>query len=299
MKPIVAIVGRPNVGKSTFYNRITRTKGAMVDDQPGVTRDRNYGDATWDGVDFTVVDTGGFYEISDDEFADQISESLTAMFGFTSSIQIDTVSLGTTIDLDDITVDFIFRFPLKLKIEKSITLDEVNRYQQITVTIKIINDDVDLAENLHLDDSASLHYYPNAKVVSGSLTQDWEYIPNATASGPSVLEHTYVISLDKEGIYTLNAASIKYTYKTAEFTDSSNSLNVKVRPPNLFQVYIEGIPQVWNSLSGMIELIPIFKGNGPIILTTIVLISVAVLLLIETNNRDKLRSLLFKKIKEN
>ena len=72
MKPIVAIVGRPNVGKSTFYNRITRTKGAMVDDLPGVTRDRNYGDATWDGVDFTVVDTGGFYEVSDDEFADQI-----------------------------------------------------------------------------------------------------------------------------------------------------------------------------------------------------------------------------------
>ena len=72
MKPIVAIVGRPNVGKSTFYNRITRTKGAMVDNLPGVTRDRNYGDATWDGVDFTVVDTGGFYEVSDDEFADQI-----------------------------------------------------------------------------------------------------------------------------------------------------------------------------------------------------------------------------------
>jgi hypothetical protein len=234
-----------------------------------------------------------------EEFADQISESLTAMFGSTSSVQINTVSLGTTIALDDITVDFTFRFPLKLKIEKSITLDEVNRYQQITVTIKVINDDVDPAENIHLDDSASLHYYPNAKVVSGSLTKNWEYIPNATASGPSVLEHTYIISLDKEGIYTLNAASITYTYKTAEFTDSSNSINVKVRPPSLFQVYLEGIPQVWNSLSTMIELIPIFKGNGSIILATIVFISVAILLLMETNNRVKLRSLFFKKIKEN
>ncbi len=234
-----------------------------------------------------------------EEFADQISESLTDMFGLTSSVQIDTVSLGSMIDLNDIAVDFTFRFPLKLKIEKSITMDEIDRYQQVTVTIKIINNDVDPAENIRLDDSASLTYYPNAKVISGSLTQNWEYIPRATASGPSILEHIYVISLDKEGIYTLKAASISYTYKNAKFYDSSNSITVKVRPPSLFQVFIEGIPQAWRSLSCMIELIPIFKGNGSLILTTVVFISVAVLLLMETNNRDKLRSFLFKKIKGN
>jgi GTP-binding protein len=70
MKPIVAIVGRPNVGKSTLFNRITRTKDALVDDFPGVTRDRHYGDANWNDIEFTLVDTGGFTE--GDEFADEI-----------------------------------------------------------------------------------------------------------------------------------------------------------------------------------------------------------------------------------
>ena len=70
MSPIVAIIGRPNVGKSTLFNRLTRSQDALVDDFPGVTRDRHYGSASWNEVGFRVVDTGGFADV--DEFSAEI-----------------------------------------------------------------------------------------------------------------------------------------------------------------------------------------------------------------------------------
>jgi GTPase len=72
MKPIVAIIGRPNVGKSTLFNRITRRRDAIVDDRAGVTRDRHYGDAVWDQHEFVLVDTGGFISGDADHFAASI-----------------------------------------------------------------------------------------------------------------------------------------------------------------------------------------------------------------------------------
>ncbi len=60
MTAIIALVGRPNVGKSTFFNRLTRTREALVADFPGLTRDRHYGTAQFEGHQYLVVDTGGF-----------------------------------------------------------------------------------------------------------------------------------------------------------------------------------------------------------------------------------------------
>ena len=74
MKPIVAIVGRPNVGKSTFFNKITGTKIAIVENRPGVTRDRIYCDAEWCGYSFTLVDTGGIELKSEDEMWNHIKK---------------------------------------------------------------------------------------------------------------------------------------------------------------------------------------------------------------------------------
>jgi GTP-binding protein len=75
-KPIVAIVGRPNVGKSTLFNRIIGARKAIVDDQPGVTRDRHYAETDWSGHEFVLIDTGGYVPESDDVFERAIREQV-------------------------------------------------------------------------------------------------------------------------------------------------------------------------------------------------------------------------------
>src|SRR5258706_7635798 len=72
--PLVAIVGRPNVGKSTLFNRLTRTRQAIVGDEPGITRDRNYGRSEWLGRNFELVDTGGLLPRDEDEIGKHIFE---------------------------------------------------------------------------------------------------------------------------------------------------------------------------------------------------------------------------------
>ncbi|HKK42395.1 MAG TPA: ribosome biogenesis GTPase Der [Bacteroidales bacterium] len=76
MSKIVAIVGRPNVGKSTLFNRLTGTREAIVDEVSGVTRDRNYGLSNWNGLDFSVIDTGGYVKNSDDIFEEEINKQV-------------------------------------------------------------------------------------------------------------------------------------------------------------------------------------------------------------------------------
>ncbi|HYO54171.1 ribosome biogenesis GTPase Der [Archangium sp.] len=74
MKPLVAIVGRPNVGKSTLFNRLARRRIALVEDIPGVTRDRHYWDVEYDGRDITIIDTGGFVPGEKDSLLQQVRE---------------------------------------------------------------------------------------------------------------------------------------------------------------------------------------------------------------------------------
>jgi GTPase len=74
MKPLIAIIGRPNVGKSTLFNRLSEKNKAIVIDEPGATRDRNYADSTWYGKDFMLIDTGGFEPASAETILVQMRE---------------------------------------------------------------------------------------------------------------------------------------------------------------------------------------------------------------------------------
>jgi GTP-binding protein len=76
MGNIVAIVGRPNVGKSTLFNRLTESRDAIVHETAGVTRDRHYGKSIWNGIEFSVIDTGGYVMNSDDIFEEEIRKQV-------------------------------------------------------------------------------------------------------------------------------------------------------------------------------------------------------------------------------
>ena len=109
MRNIVAIVGRPNVGKSTLFNRLTESRDAIVQETSGVTRDRHYGHAEWNGVEFSVIDTGGYVVGSDDVFEEEIRKQvLIAMEEATSIIFVVDVTVGIT-DLDEAVADMLRR----------------------------------------------------------------------------------------------------------------------------------------------------------------------------------------------
>ncbi len=109
MGNIVAIVGRPNVGKSTLFNRLIGERQAIIDDTPGVTRDRQYGTTFWNGKTFTVVDTGGFVEGSDDVFEAAIRSQVKIALEEASVILFMTdVTTGIT-DLDEEVADMLRR----------------------------------------------------------------------------------------------------------------------------------------------------------------------------------------------
>jgi GTP-binding protein len=86
MANIVAIVGRPNVGKSTLFNRLTETRQAIVDEVAGVTRDRHYGKSEWNGVEFSLIDTGGYIKGSDDAFESEIRKQVTVAIEESSAL---------------------------------------------------------------------------------------------------------------------------------------------------------------------------------------------------------------------
>lgn len=133
MSNIVAIVGRPNVGKSTLFNRLIGERQAIIDDISGVTRDRQYGTSFWNGKTFTVVDTGGFVLNSEDVFEAAIrSQVKIALEEASVIVFLVDVTTGIT-DLDDEVADLLRRSkkPVFLainKVDNSQRLFEANEF---------------------------------------------------------------------------------------------------------------------------------------------------------------------------
>ena len=101
MGQLVAIVGRPNVGKSTLFNRLTQSRKAIVDDTAGTTRDRQYGKVEWNGKEFSIVDTGGWVVNSDDIFESEINKQVHLAIEQADEILFVVDTMNGITDLDD------------------------------------------------------------------------------------------------------------------------------------------------------------------------------------------------------
>ena len=102
-KPIIAVVGRPNVGKSTFFNKISGQRLAIVDDTPGVTRDRIYADTDWNGKSMTLIDTGGIEPVTDSELLRQMRiQAQIAIDSADVIVFLTDVTTGVTADDKDV-----------------------------------------------------------------------------------------------------------------------------------------------------------------------------------------------------
>jgi GTPase len=132
---IVAIVGRPNVGKSTLFNRLTESRAAIVQETSGVTRDRHYGKAEWNGIEFSLIDTGGYVKGSDDIFEDEIRKQVViALEEANAVIFVVDVETGIT-DLDESVANLL----RKTKKPTFVVVNKVDNSERINDTYEFYN----------------------------------------------------------------------------------------------------------------------------------------------------------------
>jgi GTP-binding protein len=132
MKNLVAIVGRPNVGKSTLFNRLVKRREAIVDSTSGVTRDRHYGNSDWNGREFTVVDTGGYVVGGDDAYEKEIDEQVVIAISEADAI-IFLVDVSDGINVSDEEVAKLLR---KSKKPVFLVVNKVDNALRVTEAVE-------------------------------------------------------------------------------------------------------------------------------------------------------------------
>ena len=136
MSNIVAIVGRPNVGKSTIFNRFTESRQAITDEVSGVTRDRHYGKADWIGREFSVIDTGGYVQGSDDIFESEIRKQVELAIDEANVILFLVDAKAGITDLDQAVVKLLRRSNKKVvvgvnKVDNSRLLEDAVEFYNL------------------------------------------------------------------------------------------------------------------------------------------------------------------------
>lgn len=136
MGNIVAIVGRPNVGKSTLFNRLTESKEAIVDEESGVTRDRHYGKSEWNGVEFSVIDTGGYVDRTKDVFEEEIKKQVFVAIEEADSILFMVDVMNGITDLDEVVAKILKKTNKQVLLVVN-KVDNTNRLYEANIFYKL------------------------------------------------------------------------------------------------------------------------------------------------------------------
>lgn len=138
MSNLVAIIGRPNVGKSTLFNRMTGGREAIVDETAGVTRDRHYGHCEWNGRRFSVVDTGGYVEGSEDVFEEEIRRQVKIALGEATMLLFVVDAVEGITPLDEEVADLVRRSKKKVilvanKVDNAMRRDFIGEFYALGI----------------------------------------------------------------------------------------------------------------------------------------------------------------------
>lgn len=257
MANIVAIVGRPNVGKSTLFNRLTESRKAIVDETAGVTRDRHYGRAEWNGQEFVTIDTGGYVSDDEDQFNEEIRKQvLLALDECSVILFLVDVNTGVT-DLDSDVANLLRRSKKKIfvvanKVDNPQLVVEASEFYSLGLgdvyclsssngsgTGELLDDVVDCFDKVELEDTEGIPKIsvvgrPNvgkSSVVNAFLNQERNIVTDVSGTTRDSLDTRYrafghdFILVDTAGIRKkkkvkdLEFYSVLRTFKALEESD--------------------------------------------------------------------------------
>lgn len=257
MANIVAIVGRPNVGKSTLFNRLTESRKAIVDETAGVTRDRHYGRAEWNGQEFVTIDTGGYVSDDEDQFNEEIRKQvLLALDECSVILFLVDVNTGIT-DLDSDVANLLRRSKKKIfvvanKVDNPQLVVEASEFYSLGLgdvyclsssngsgTGELLDDVVECFDKVELEDTEGIPKIsvvgrPNvgkSSVVNAFLNQERNIVTDVSGTTRDSLDTRYrafghdFILVDTAGIRKkkkvkdLEFYSVLRTFKALEESD--------------------------------------------------------------------------------